>query len=60
MQKLNCFWSRPAVILSQSIEARYQFKNEGVLGLAPTGAHLSDQQFYCLLSCDLYLRFDGN
>ena len=50
---LKCFFSRLDVAFAQSNETRYQVENEDAVGTAPTG-DLSDQQFYCLLSCDLY------
>ena len=50
---LKCFFSRLDVAFAQSNETRYQVENEDAVGTAPTG-DLSDQQLYCLLSCDLY------
>ena len=48
--KLKCLLSILAVVFFQSIA--------DVVGAALTGDALGDQQFYCLLMCALYKRFD--
>ena len=61
--KPKYFSSRLPVVFAQSIEARCSVDNEDVVGAAPTGdaptVHLRGKQFYCLLRCGLYKRFDG-
>ena len=55
--KLNCFASRLAMVLVQSIEARYYIENENGDGAVPTGdppITSEWQQFYCLLRCALF------
>ena len=37
ISKFKCFSSCFAIVFAQSIEARCQFKNEDVVGSAPTG-----------------------
>ena len=43
----------------QYIEAKCSVKNEDAVGQAMFQLHLSDPQFYCLLRCSLYKRFDS-
>ena len=45
------------LVFAQFIEAKCWVENEDVVGAASKGdvqLHLSDQQFYSLLKCDLY------
>ena len=59
--KLRCFSSHLAVVFASFIGASCEVDNGDVVGAAPTmlQLHWNDQQFYCLLMCDLYQMFDG-
>ena len=57
--KLKCILSHLAVFFAQSIETWCYVENGAVVGAAPT-SHLNDQQFYCLIRCAIYWRFDSN
>ena len=55
--RLKSFLSYLAVAFAQSIEARGRLKYEDVVVALLTGMlqlHPNDEQFYCLLRCDLY------
>ena len=53
-QNVNlCLSSRLTVVSAQSIEVGCEVENEDVVE-AMLQLHLSGQQFYCLLRCDIY------